>query len=303
MLEVAFSESVAGALKFAAGRKKGQAIEQGAAAVFCDDPAEKERILAKLQEPKTWRGGELDCRAKDVVSLHLQLEYGDLSALETEPAVRLEALQSLYAEFPGVPEELIQSAQSALESILSAQEMRLWIGEQDAGDIIAACWLCHILRGRNVKMHAVYLPAIEQDGDAVVRHAGAGDFEPERLSLEAEKTHGLTPEMQRYMANRFCELKEENAPLRAMVNGAVLSVPEDLYDPALRACVPEGECKLGMIVGRALGSLRAVGDDLLRVRVRRWIAEGVLEEVSPARDENPYSAVVRRGPRWHCAQS
>lgn len=298
MLEVAFSESVAGALKYAAGRRRGQRIEQGAVAVICDDPAEKERILAEMQKPKTWQGGELDCAPKDVVSLHLHLDFGDLSALDAGLASRKEPLEQLYGHFHGVADDLLRSAEQALSRVLEAQEMRLWIGEQDACDITAAFWLCHLLRGKNVKMYAVHLPAMEQNDGVISRYSGAGDFEPERLSMEAARTHEISPEMQRYMANRFCELREDHAGLRAMVNGRVLSVPEDLYDPVLRACVPDGECKLGLIIGRALGRLRAVGDAILYLRVRRWIDNGVLKEISPAVDENPYSAVVKRGPAW-----
>jgi len=298
VLEVAFSESVAGSLKYAAGRKRGQMVGQGAVSVICDDPAEKKRILAQMQKPKIWQGGELNCSAKDVVSLHLQLDWGGIAELGADLNARRSALEQLYGDFPGVADELIGAAKKALEQVFSAQEMRLWIGGQDACDIIAAFWICHLLRGKNVKMHAVYLPAMEQTGSEIICYGGAGDFEPERLSLEARNAHEITPEMQRYMANRFCELAEENAPLRAMVAGRVLSVPENIYDTALLSCVPEGECKLGLVIGKALGKLRAVGDDILRRRVRSLLSCGVLELVCPEQDENPYSAVVKRGPLW-----
>lgn len=298
MLEVTFSDSVAGSLKYAAGRKKGRQIEQGAVAVFCEDPAEKARILAEMQKPKTWQGGELSCAPGDIVSLHLQLDFGDISTLEADPNARRAELDQLFGHYPGVTDDLLSSAQKAVERILEADELRLWIGEQDACDITAAFWLCHILRREPVKMYAVYLPAIEQTGNEIYRYSGAADFEPERLSLEAEHTREISPEMRRYMANRWCGLKAENAPLRAILNGMVASVPENIYDPALRAFVPEGECVLGRIVGGALSALRGVGDAVLYHRVRSWIASNILQEVAPARDDTPYSAVVRRGPAW-----
>lgn len=298
MLEVAFSESVAGSLKYAIGMKRGQLIQSGAAAVFCEDPEEKERILKQLREPKVWRGGEISGSARDVVSLHLQLDWGDLSALQTDPEARRAPLEQLFGHYEGVTDDLIGSAKQALSRVLEADEMRLWIGEADACDLTAAFWICHLLRRKDVKIYAVYVPMLKQDGDEILRYSGAADLEPEALSLYAETAVRLSPQMRRYMANRWCELREENAPLRAMINGTVTGAPEDLYDLVLKREIPEGECVLGRIIGGALGNLRAVGDALLYRRICAWIDEGILELVRPARDGNPYSAVVQRGTKW-----
>lgn len=298
MLEVAFSESVAGSLKYAIGMKRGQVIQSGAAAVFCEDPEEKERILKQLREPKVWRGGEISGSARDVVSLHLQLDWGDLSALQTDPEARRAPLEQLFGHYEGVTDDLIGSAKQALSRILEADEMRLWIGEADACDLTAAFWICHLLRSSGAEIRVVYLPAMEQTENEIRRYSGAADLEPEALSLYAETAVRLSPQMRRYMANRWCELREENAPLRAMINGTVTGAAEDLYDLVLKREIPEGEFVLGLAVGRALGRLRAVGDAILYRRICAWIDEGILELVRPARDGNPYSAVVQRGAKW-----
>jgi len=298
LLEVAFSESVAGSLKYAIGRKKGDIVENGAVAVFCDDPQEKEQILAEMQKPKIWQGGEIEGRSCDVVSLHLQLDFGDLSALQDDPAVRKDALDELFGQYPGVSDDLIASAKQALGRIFEADEIRMWIGEQDACDIAAAFWVCHLLRRKDFRLQIVYIPMLAQEGKAVCRFGGAGDLEPEKLSLHADAAHEITPEMKRYMANRWCEIKEENAPLRMMVNGMLTGVPENIYDRVLKASAPEGEFRLGMMIGRALDSTRGVGDSILNLRVTKWLADGTLETVSAAKDGSPYSAVVRRGPLW-----
>lgn len=298
MLEVAFSESVAGSLQYAIGRKRGEVIEAGAVAVFCEDPAEKERILEEMQKPRVWQGGEIEGKARDVVSLHLQLDFGDISGLKADPEARREALLQLFGHYEGVTDDLIGAAQKAVSRIMEAKQIRLWIGEQDACDIAAAFWICDLLRNKDVEMQAVYLPAMQQRGNEVLRYSGAGDFEPENLSLYAEKSQSVTPEMRRYMANRWREIKEENAPLRVMLNGMLTGVAEDIFDPVLKRCMPQDECRMGMLIGRALSETRGVGDAILHLRARKWIDAGILEMMSPAEEGNPYSAVIRKGPFW-----
>ncbi len=290
MLEIAFGESVAGALKYAIGRKKGQIIAQGAVSVFCDDSAERARILAEMQRPRQWQGGEIPGRGSDVACLNLYLDYGDL----TRPDDRAEALRALFGRYEGVVGDMCKTTQQALARIDEADEIRLWVGEQDACDLTGAFYICHRLRASKARIYMVYVPMLVQKDNAIVRHSGAADMEPEELSLYAEKSVELSTEMRSYMANRFAQMQQENAPLRAMVNGIVASVPENIYDPILEMCMPEGEFVLGKWLGRALSLTRGVGDAFLYLRILKMLEDGKAVLTEPAREDNPYSAVLRR---------
>ena len=52
------------------------------------------------------------------------------------------------------------------------------------------------------------------------------------------------------------QLQEENAPLRAVINGRLHSVPEDFYDGMLLSRLPEAgqTIRLAELLGRTLGS-------------------------------------------------
>ena len=51
-------------------------------------------------------------------------------------------------------------------------------------------------------------------------------------------------------------LREENAPLRAVINGQLHRVGEDFYDPFIRARIPDGAFQVAQLIGEVLGRCR-----------------------------------------------
>lgn len=285
MLEVAFSQSVAGALCVAMGRKPGDSMNDGPMAVIGG--------VVHPESARTecvWTGGFLQGTSADVVCLNLYLEYGDLSLLPDRTA----ALTALYGRYEGVVESMVQQTQSGLERVASAQKIRLWVGEQDAGDLLGAFYLCHLLRNTPCQVSMVYVPMMISRDTVIATCGGAGDMTPEELSRCGESAHPLDLSLRTYMANRFTEILQQGGRLRVMLNGCITSVPETVYDPILLGCMPQGEFVLGRWLGTALGRLRGVSDTFLYNRIAAWIAEGTLLEVSPASEDSPYGAILRK---------
>ena len=79
-----------------------------------------------------------------------------------------------------------------------------------------------------------------------------------------------------------------------MVNGRLSSVPEDFYDFALRASLPEEPVKMGRVLADALTALPGVGDGWLHRRLLALLVAGELREVAPGDGEHPYSTVIQR---------
>ena len=90
------------------------------------------------------------------------------------------------------------------------------------------------------------------------------------------------------------QLREENAPLRASVNGRLVSVGEDFYDDLIRRHIPEGQTKIANIIGNVLGQERpGIGDVWLAERIRWMLSTGELRMVREDR-EMFYSSIVER---------
>ena len=96
------------------------------------------------------------------------------------------------------------------------------------------------------------------------------------------------------MARRWERLQRENAPLRAVVNGAVRSVEADFYDGLIRRNIPEGRTKIAHIIVNVLSREKpGVGDTWLAERIRWMLSAGELRMVEE-RPERFYSSVVER---------
>lgn len=124
---------------------------------------------------------------------------------------------------------------------------------------------------------------------------GLGELDPGQFGTLAASAIELTPIQRQVYANRWLELVQENAPLRAVVNGHLMNVPEDFYDFVLRKAMPPEPVKMGEVLARALTVLPGVGDGWLYRRLRAMIAAGEVQEISPGNGRYPpYTAVIRR---------
>ena len=112
--------------------------------------------------------------------------------------------------------------------------------------------------------------------------------------IHAAPEEPLPPVMLGAMAHRWEVLRQENAPLRAVVNGRVRSVGEDFYDEMIRRHLPEGQTKIANIIGEVLGREKpGIGDVWLAERIRQMLSTGELRMLREDR-ERFYRSVVER---------
>lgn len=81
------------------------------------------------------------------------------------------------------------------------------------------------------------------------------------------------------IARAWAALQAENAPLRAVVNGGLRSVPEDFYDPwILREIAAQEETFYeGRLIGAVLEKYRlGIGDAWIALRVEAMVRAGKL---------------------------
>lgn len=303
MLELCFSQSARGGLRCAqhcggGGRKVFGVI------VGRDDgrPATRKEIRQAQKQAQRKREA-LDREAiplggnpSDVLALSLGLDMGDIR--EPLGEARRELLRRWY---DGNDEAANQDWQETLESAdrLRAcgpgDTIRIWADRTPH----SACGLLHaasLLKDTKAAVHVVFLPLWRETGDGktLVSYLGWGEVEPELFGHFLSREEPLPPLILRAMASRWRELQQENASLRAVVNGQVRSVREDFYDEMIRRHIPEGQTKIANIIGDVLGREKpGIGDVWLAERIRWMLSAGELRMVRED-PERFYRSVVER---------
>lgn len=94
----------------------------------------------------------------------------------------------------------------------------------------------------------------------------------------------------RSLANRWKELQQENATLRAALNGQLVSVPESLYDSFILSELEkqENEFKEAQLVGQVLGKYQlGIGDGWIALRIEQFIRDGLLIPITAPEPDAP----------------
>lgn len=121
----------------------------------------------------------------------------------------------------------------------------------------------------------------------IVQYGSVGEMESGEVWYFYKHRRQLTETEQAQLLSDWKRLREENAPLRAMVDGKVQSVPVDFYDEAILSGITEAEMPAALAVGRAIGELdrktgNRVGDMLVFSRIRALAQAGKIEIVQDA---------------------
>lgn len=297
MIELAFGESAAGALKIAKSTKQGDPVN-GAVAVFGGTRRERRETLREAKKPRTWSGVTMEGSSKDVVALNLALDISDISDLDTDMKARKRFLDTCFSDYPGVSNEIWETNQQAIMRILEAkttlEPIRMWIGISNPAELCGFHFICHLMCAAQTPLSVVRIPNEIEKENSVISCRGTGDIDAELLGAYTDYDEPVS-ELQRNMyARLWCNLVQENSPLRAVVNGTLISVPDYFYDFALRANMSNKECTIAQLIGTALGKIAGVGDQWLYLRIKYMLNEGELIMVKSAKTDHPYSQVINR---------
>lgn len=202
----------------------------------------------------------------DVLALPLELQLGQLSRFDdpTDPfwPLRANALPIAPAAnrdlYPTDREWYVRVNEStvALDDAIAASEpLRIWV-DDGADARIGLAWLCARTQQTRMAVQCVHLPnsvAVTAPPLRFMQYASMGEREPTSLAGEAKRAVTLTQPERRAWALEWDRLRSDNAPLRAVINGNVVSVPVDFYDDLLRAVYRPGANPVATI-GAALGA-------------------------------------------------
>lgn len=314
MLEVVFSDSAAGTMAAAIGHK---GYLGGAAGVIISDndgtaareEIEKFRRRAEERERSGWENAvPLEGNRKNIINLPLALSVGSISeagiGLERESALSL-LLSILPDGASEAAAELLDTSRKSyaalLEKARNGEPIRVWAG-REPDDVCGLYWLMEQLRPIGLEkadVTLVELPVWETRPDGcIVRYNGWGEVEPYHLGRMASMGKKLPTNYLLGLADRWRELQQENSPLRAVINGKLVSVSETLYDTFILREMDtlDDEFNEGMLVGQVLGKNQlGIGDGWIALRVEQFIRDGLLVPVTaPAPDAPVYHRILKK---------
>jgi hypothetical protein len=289
MIELAFGESAAGALKMAKSMKQGDQSNGGIAMI---GGARNEQREAK--EARSWSGITMGGSSKDVESLTLELNIGDISDMNTDINARKKTFDDLFADFPGAPEEVLKTNLHTLTRLQEAKAIRMWICERDPAELCGLYFVCRFMGDAQIPLSVVRVPLQIEKDNSIFTYRSTGEVNPEELGAFTEYEEPISELQRRVYANIWSDLVRENAPLRAIINGSLIGVPKDFYDFALRANMPDGEFEVAELIGKTLSQISGIGVWWLFLRIRAMLQSGELITVSGTTVDHPFSEVVKR---------
>lgn len=306
MIELVFSESPAGALKLAKSMKQGEHLG-GPAAIF-GGTKEEQQAASKAC---IWTGMNMEGNSMDVVGLALVLDIGDISdmdigmnaGIDTGINGRKKILDNLFADFPGMSDQMWKTNQHAINKILKAKStlepIRLWISTCDPAEMCGLYFMCHFMSDSQTPLLVVRVPMEIEKDNSLISYRSTGEIPAEEFGAFTQYEETISQCQRSAYADNWSDLVHENAPLRAVINGKLIGVPAGFYDFALRANMPDGELRVGQLISKAITQMPGIGDRWLFLRIQAMLQSGELIEVSAATDHS-YSRVIKRSSKRFC---
>lgn len=309
MLEIVFNDSAAGSLKCAQGYGKGK-YPGGCLSVYIrhsdgtkatEEELEEAKRKAEEREHLVWeKAVPMGGSPSDVFGCCLSLSIGDISEDEFWEK-RQQVLGRLYSFYDEDGRQAIldtiKCTREGLERIFNraekGEDIRIWYSSQP-DELCGLYWfmmqLCR-LKDYSGQIYLVKMPeweVMEEEGKtSLVGRAGWGEVAAEEWNRYLSLQKPIPTVLCRSFALDWKELQKENYPLRAEINGRLVSVQENLYDEVIvrEIASEEREFHEVRLIGRILGKYRlGIGDGFIALRIEKMIDDGVLEIVSEAKE-------------------
>lgn len=288
MLELLFSDSACAAMKQIKGQQ--QSIGGVGVRMVMDEDG---NYSTEPFTPEPYTGPTLEGSFQDVIGFWLAASMGDISDSHNwmDRLIWMNKMLLAYDDEPFEPGWAEQEAKHAadetarlLNAAKQGEPIRIWWS--DAPDESSGFyWAMWLLRETNATILSVKLPPFLLHEQEILEFRSCGEVPPELFVQLCSLEHEVSSNERNFYATRWQDLMTENAPLRAVVNGTLLSVSEDFYDYSLRQALPTEPCRVAMVIGTALiHGPSGVSDWWYLNRLNRWIEEGkvlLLERKQP----------------------
>lgn len=293
MLEVVFNDSEKGSMKIAKNYDENNM--RGCAVGYIGEKPSK----AALDEH--FKGKPIGGNSQDVVCIGFSLDIGDVSG-EIDGSERQSVLKKSWGRFGFTREDLekfFHNQREDLDKLMMAANkgtpIRIWKSNAP----YSTCgfnYVCHLLRHIDCEIRVISLPEyVVESQSNIVRYSQWGQIPAGKLYQFLPLENQLTPSEKIMFGNQWCDLITENAPLRAIVNGKLISVPEEHYDFIISKYIPNGEFIMARLLGDILGKFDlGVSDSWYALRIEQMIEDKKLILVEHKDLSHPYGMVLRK---------
>lgn len=296
MLEILFNDSAAGSMKCAKSTQEIRTNNDGPTSVWGD--------ASLIPKYDNWIS--VPGTPDEVICLSYLLDVGDIQQ-EYNSSYRQDLIYSMYTQsgWDDTPEfhaELKSAIQDStneyirlMELLKTEKSIRIWYSHTPHS-LCGLYWLCHQLSKKDVDIHVVELPEYELTSkNTITIFSDWGDVAAEKLSSFLSLEKKLSSGQRHMFANKWSELMEDNSPLRAIINGKIVGVPENFYDFLIRKRITKTPIREARLIGDILRLYPiGVSDWWYGARIEKMIETGEIKviEDSPQKYTRTISLVV-----------
>lgn len=225
--------------------------------------------------------------SKNIVSLPFTLSEGDIRAEITEgECPRKGYLRGWFAIDPymeygsieNMTDNYWKNAITDLNTLKAcAPEIRVWADNTPATQC-GLLFVADLSENADTSIRVINLPGqITRDDGVIVKYQGWGEVPPDDYPIFIDGERLLSNDEIAALAKKWRELKEQNAQLRVIENGEVISADISYYDDYIRAEFPDEPQKTAYIIGRVLGRQSVpTGDWFIAKRIKHFMETGEL---------------------------
>ena len=244
-----------------------------------------------------------DDNDEEVICLGFLLDIGDIRK-PVDSIYRKELIYSMYAQEQwGRDEEMdrelretgnmyCREMERLLAYLQAGKPVRIWYSDAP----YSACGFYHIcneLQKHENDVFAVKLPDYIEKEDYTVIYSNWGEVPVEELMGFTSEERTLKKRDLLYYASIWQDLREDNSPLRAVVNGRLTGVPEDFYDFLIKKEITDHPQKEAVVIGNILGNHPGgVRDWWYAKRIDVMIEYGYIKVDEES--ENKYARLISR---------
>lgn len=293
MLEVVFSDSEKGSMKVAKNYNEKNMIG-GSIGYIGKKPT-------KTELEKYFEGQAVEGNSQDVVNIGFFLDVGDISGA-IDGNERQNVFRKVWGRFDfdnKEEEQFFQNQRKDMERLLSVAQngtpIRIWKSNAP----YSTCgfyFVCNILRNIDCKISIVSLPEFELISEnKIVEYSHWGEVDAGKFYQFLPLGKQLSQIEKRIVSDYWRDLMEENAPLRAIINGKIISVPENFYDFIITNNLPDNDFIMARFIGKLLGEYNlGISDSWYALRIDKMIEDNKLIVVENKDPSHPYGKVLRK---------